>query len=259
MLTPLDIQNKEFDKGFRGYKEIQVDSFLDEVIADYEFVFKENLELKSKIDMLNEQIRSFGSMEDTLQKTLVVAQNTADEIVRTARDKEESIIAQAERRANTITENATNQIIESQNEYEVLRKEIAMFRNKYKSLLNAQLDTIDHYCDDNVFSVLDDMKEKDFEFSNQTKPQVAQAQDQHKEQAASVEPQKSEYEQAYAQVQTDVQAEPEVSDNPFADSYEEESKDDSLGFYIESLENELNNNDDEIEDLSNNTKRPILD
>ena len=187
-----------------NWDEFTYNSFMD--ILD----MKENLELKSKIYMLNEQIRSFGSMENSLQKTLVVAQNTADEIVRTARDKEESIIAQAERRANTITENATNQIIESQNEYEVLRKEILMFRNKYKSLLNAQLDTIDHYCDDNVFSVLDDMKEKDFEFSNQTKPQVAQEQDQHQEQAASVEPQKSEYEQAYAQVQTDVQAEPEV-------------------------------------------------
>lgn len=52
MLTPLDIQNKEFNNSFRGYKESEVDSFLDEIIIDYERVYKENIELKDKITLL---------------------------------------------------------------------------------------------------------------------------------------------------------------------------------------------------------------
>ena len=29
MITPMDIENKEFKKGFRGYNEEEVDEFLD--------------------------------------------------------------------------------------------------------------------------------------------------------------------------------------------------------------------------------------
>ena len=51
MLTPLDISNKEFKKAFRGYKEDEVDEFLDKVIADYERLYKENGELKDRISI----------------------------------------------------------------------------------------------------------------------------------------------------------------------------------------------------------------
>lgn len=219
MLTPLDIQNKEFGKGFRGYKEIEVDSFLDEVIADYEFVFKENLELKSKIDMLNEQIRSFSSMETTLQKTLVVAQNTAEEVIQSAREQEDSIIAQAERRSNKITESARDQVIDSQKEYETIRKEIMMFKNKYKSLLTAQLDTIDHYSEDNVFSVLDDMKEKDFEFANRTEKLEEEEPKLEIEVETKIEPElELEEEQSYEPVEEYVEPEPELELEPETES-----------------------------------------
>ena len=162
MLTPLDIQNKEFTKGFRGYIEIEVDSFLDEVISDYEHIFKENLELKSKIDMLNEQIKHYGSMENTLQKTLVIAQTTAEDVVQAARRQGDSIINESDRRAEKMIESARDQVINSKKEYERIRKEILMFKTKYKTLLNAQLETIDHYAeDDNMFGILEDMKVND--------------------------------------------------------------------------------------------------
>ena len=40
MLTPLDIHNKEFKRGFRGYNEEEVDEFLDRVIKDYEQLYR---------------------------------------------------------------------------------------------------------------------------------------------------------------------------------------------------------------------------
>lgn len=36
MITPADIQNKEFTKGFRGYDEEEVDMFLDLITLDLE-------------------------------------------------------------------------------------------------------------------------------------------------------------------------------------------------------------------------------
>ena len=50
MMTPLDIQNKSFSSGTLGYKKAEVDSFMAEVLADYEKLYKMNAESKEKIN-----------------------------------------------------------------------------------------------------------------------------------------------------------------------------------------------------------------
>ena len=87
MITPMDIRNKEFKKAFKGYKEDEVDEFLDKVIADYERIYRENGELKDRIAIDNERIESYNSMEKSLQSTLLIAQTTAEDIVANARKK----------------------------------------------------------------------------------------------------------------------------------------------------------------------------
>ena len=53
-LTPVDIHNKEFSRGFRGYDEDEVNEFLDQVIKDLELIIREKKELEDKI-ILNER------------------------------------------------------------------------------------------------------------------------------------------------------------------------------------------------------------
>ena len=95
MITPLDIQNKEFKKSIRGYNETEVDEFLDEILKDFEKIYKENMELKDKILLLNEQLEKYNSLERTLKETLIVAQSTADEVIGAAKKKANSIIESA--------------------------------------------------------------------------------------------------------------------------------------------------------------------
>jgi cell division initiation protein len=38
-LTPMDIHNKEFSRSFRGYKEDEVDQFLDNIVDDFEKLY----------------------------------------------------------------------------------------------------------------------------------------------------------------------------------------------------------------------------
>ncbi|MGB9679415.1 MAG: DivIVA domain-containing protein, partial [Minisyncoccia bacterium] len=66
MLTPMDIHNKEFKRSFRGYNENEVDEFLDKVMEDYEMLYKENSDLKDRINLLNDKLQSYTSMETTL-------------------------------------------------------------------------------------------------------------------------------------------------------------------------------------------------
>lgn len=145
MITPLDIQNKEFKKSFRGYKASEVDQFLDDIIADYEKLYRENIELKDKILMLNEQLEQYNNLEDTLKETLVVAQGTADEVIGAARQKAEIIIEDAERTSKKIIDEANEEVRNIRKEYDYLIKEIFIFKTRYKSFIEAQLITLDEF------------------------------------------------------------------------------------------------------------------
>lgn len=145
MITPLDIQNKEFNKSLRGYKESEVDGFLDEVMEDYEKLYKENMELKDKILLLNEQIEKYNALENTLKETLIVAQNTADEVILSAKKKSEMIIKEANNKANKLIDDANNKVKEIMEEYEILLKEMIIFRTRYKSLIESQLSTLEQF------------------------------------------------------------------------------------------------------------------
>lgn len=161
MITPLDIQNKQFNKSFRGYKDIEVDEFLDEIIEDYEKIYKENIELKDKILILNEQINHYNNLEETLKDTLIVAQNTADEVTQAARQKAENIIADAEIMAKRIIADANDEVKNIKEEYEYLQKEIFIFKTRYKSFIESQLITIDEFYSQIENKHLNKVEEKD--------------------------------------------------------------------------------------------------
>ncbi len=163
MITPLDIQNKEFKKSFRGYKESEVDQFLDEIIEDYEKLYKENIELKDKILILTDQIKQYNKLEETLKDTLVVAQSAADEVTRTAREKSEIIIEDAELMAKKIITAANEEVKNIQREYEDLKKEIFIFRTRYKSFIEAQLITLDEFYSKIGMNVSDKNEEMEFQ------------------------------------------------------------------------------------------------
>jgi len=142
MITPMDIRNKEFRKGFKGYREDEVDEFLDKVIADYEKIYRENGELKDRVSIDNERIESYNSMEKSLQNTLLIAQTTAEDIVANARKKSEMIIKEAEDQGRRIIEEANSNIIKVNKDYEELKKEVQVFKTRFKTLLESELEAL---------------------------------------------------------------------------------------------------------------------
>lgn len=87
MLTPVEIENKEFKKGIRGYREDEVDEFLDIVKEDFENLYRENADLKEKIRMYNDQINKYENIEETLKATLITAQTAAEDTCSAAHKK----------------------------------------------------------------------------------------------------------------------------------------------------------------------------
>ena len=145
MITPLDIQNKEFKRSFRGYNAKSVDGFLDEIVEDYESIYKENIELKDKVAILTDQIRQFNTLQETLKDTLVVAQTTADEVTTSARSKANLILEEAELNGKVILDNVKEDVRRINNEYDQLKKELFMFKTRYRSFIQSQLLTVDEF------------------------------------------------------------------------------------------------------------------
>lgn len=141
-LTPLDIHNKEFAKTFRGYDEDEVNEFLDQVIKDYEIIIREKRELENRVKELEEKLKHFSSIEETLNKSIVVAQEAAEEVKGSAQKEAKLIIREAEKNADRIVNEALSKARKIALEIEDLKKQSKVFRNRFKLLIEAQLDMI---------------------------------------------------------------------------------------------------------------------
>lgn len=142
-LTPLEIQNKEFKRGFRGYAEDDVEEFLDEVLKDYEFLYKENMDLKEKIKTMENQIAQYQNLENTLKDTLLVAQETAESVKNLGQKEAEAIIADARKKAQQMIEEAEWKVEKLNGNFADLKKQIGIYAAKTKSLLMSQMELLE--------------------------------------------------------------------------------------------------------------------
>lgn len=142
MLTPLDIHNKEFKRSFRGYADEDVDEFLDQVVKDYEKLYRDNIELKETLDRVNSKLEHYQHMESTLNNTLIIAQETAEEVKLNARKETELMMKEAEIRSQKLVDEAVLKVRKVQGEYEELQRQAQIYRTRLRTLLQAQMDML---------------------------------------------------------------------------------------------------------------------
>lgn len=143
-LTPIDIHNQEFSKVFRGYDEDEVNEFLDQIIKDYELVLRQKKELEEKLEETYDRLGHFTSMEGTLNKSIIVAQEAAEEVKRNAQKEAKLIIKEAEKNADRIVNDSLIKARKIAVEIEELKKQSKVFRTRFKMLVAAQLDLLDN-------------------------------------------------------------------------------------------------------------------
>ncbi|WP_017471815.1 DivIVA domain-containing protein [Amphibacillus jilinensis] len=143
-LTPLDIHNKEFTRGIRGYDQDEVNEFLDQIIKDYELVIREKKDLKRQVDELQQKLGHFSNIEETLNKSILIAQQTAEEVKGNATKESKLIIREAEKNADRIINEALEKSRRIEIEVEELKKQGKVFRTRLKMLVEAQLELVEN-------------------------------------------------------------------------------------------------------------------
>ena len=95
MITPMDIHNKTFSKGLRGYSEEEVNDFLRQIVTDYEQIYREHREMEEEMDQMKVKLSNYEKISDTMTATLQLAKDTAENVKKNAKRNADILISNA--------------------------------------------------------------------------------------------------------------------------------------------------------------------
>ena len=147
---------EKFSRTLRGYNPEEVNSFLDEVINQVEKLIESNRQKNEEILLLKSQIKNaktsdelikkaqkFDELEATLNKAIVMAENTGEHIRRVAKQERDLMLEEAKKNASVIINDALVRSEKIEYQASLLRKNIIMFKRKLKINLEEQLKLVD--------------------------------------------------------------------------------------------------------------------
>lgn len=108
-ITAIDLTHRNFARSFRGYRPQEVDDLLRELAAELEESARDRARMQDQIERLHAEVARYREMEQTLNNAVLLAQKTADEVQASARRDADSILREAEIRAERLNAEAHRQ------------------------------------------------------------------------------------------------------------------------------------------------------
>ena len=139
MIRPIDIQEKVFTKAVRGYKEEEVNEFLDEITVDLDSLLNELRETREENSRLVDELERLKSTEGSVVETLQAARSLMTDISASAEKRAEILLKNAELDAELILKNAREESEALAKETKNIRARYEEFRNRYKRMLENEL------------------------------------------------------------------------------------------------------------------------
>ncbi len=144
---------EKFNRILRGYDPEEVNGFLDKVIARVEDMVseiekkdKEIEDLKKQIEdvtSLKEKLAQYERMEDTLNRAILMAQKTSDQLKVAAHRESEIVLDDAKKNANRIVNEALIRAEKIENDAITLKRNVDVFKRRLKGIIESQLEVID--------------------------------------------------------------------------------------------------------------------
>jgi cell division initiation protein len=141
-ITPLDIQQKRFHMGFRGYDRTEVDTFLDLVREDMELLLREVTELREFRQTFDERMRELNEREETVKNTMIMTQKLAEDLKENARKEAALIIKDAEVRSQQIVGRAQEEKVKLETDINELKRRKHHFLQDIKKVIQMHLELV---------------------------------------------------------------------------------------------------------------------
>ena len=141
-ITPLDIKKQTFKKVIRGFDPIEVETFLEMISEEFEYLIKEKNNLSDDVLKLKTQLQDYQEVEKTFKESLMNAQQTMNQSRENSKREATLIIKEAEIRAEKTIEIAKKQLIDMKNELMIIKAQKDSFAKRLGHLLESQLELL---------------------------------------------------------------------------------------------------------------------
>lgn len=134
---------EKFSTSKDGYNKEEVNKFVNEVVTEYESMLTKLKQKDSEINELSKSLDKYNNLELALNKTILMAEESANQMKKLAKDEADSLINDAKKNASRIVNEALMQAEKTELESIRLKRNIIMFKKKLKILLENQMDLAD--------------------------------------------------------------------------------------------------------------------
>ena len=139
---------KKFSVSLKGYNINEVNAFVNDVTKEYETMLNKLKNRDEQIKSIKEELIKYQNMENTLNKALLVAEDASNQIKKVASEESKRVIEEARRNASRIVNEALIKAEKLETDGENLRKRIIVFKRRFKSVIETELETIDSIDED---------------------------------------------------------------------------------------------------------------
>ena len=135
----------KFSTSLSGYKKEEVNDFVKEVTCEYESMLNKLKSSCNMIESLRDELKHYKELEASLNRAILIAEESTLNIKKTAFDESKVIVEDAKRNATKLINNALTKSEQIETEAEVLRRRIVIYKRKFRALVEEQLDEIDSF------------------------------------------------------------------------------------------------------------------
>jgi cell division initiation protein len=141
-VTPIDIQQKRFHVGFRGYDRTEVGMFLDLVRDEMESLIREMTELREFRQSYEQRLRELNEKEEMIKNTLIMTQKLMEDQKDNARREAALIIKDADIRSRQIIGNAQEEKVRLESELQEMKRRKHQFHLDLKKVIQMHQEMI---------------------------------------------------------------------------------------------------------------------
>ena len=116
-ITSMDVHRKEFGHAVRGYREDEVDDFLDAIAVELDRLNAQIAEMDSRLKQSESKALNFEAERNTINNALVTAQRASDDMMEQTKAKGKKLLEEANARAEKI-------LLAAQKEKQTLQRDI---------------------------------------------------------------------------------------------------------------------------------------
>lgn len=134
---------KKFNTTNNGYDKNEVNSFINEVTKEYESMLQKLKKRDYEIDILKKELTHYKSLETTLNKAVLVAEDSSNQIKKIAHDEAKMIVSEAKKNASHIINDALLKAEKTELEADQLRRSLKIYKARIKQTIEEQLTMVD--------------------------------------------------------------------------------------------------------------------